>query len=339
MVTIKDIADAAGVSATTVSNVVHGYTGRVSKKTAERIQEIIEQSGYIPNLSARSLVSRTSHVIALIFHHNMVSSKDIIIDPFDYLAISQIEASMRESGYYMMLRTCHSPKELLTFLQNWNVDGLFFMGMIEEDFQDMLESIGKPVVLIDSHVKSDILSTVGQEDFQGSYLAAKHLIEHGHRKIGYATPPRETSSVALARYEGFLAALKDSGVEFDEHFLFRCNTANIYDCVTLSQEVYQAMQAGMTGLCVAVDQLAIALISGLRYQGVVLPDQLSMVGFGDLQQCILPKPKLTSIRCDMSLKANLAVEYMKSLLNGTRTEAVHTLIPVSLVERESVRYI
>ena len=139
MITIKDIADAAGVSATTVSNVIHGYSGRVSKETAQRIQEIIEQSGYIPNLSAPSLVSRTSHVSALINHNNVTSPTDVIVDSFDFLAISLFEASMREAGYYMMLRTCHSPKELRTFLQNWNVDGLFITGMIEEDFQEMLD--------------------------------------------------------------------------------------------------------------------------------------------------------------------------------------------------------
>ena len=130
MATIKDIASATGVSATTVSNVIHGRAKRVSAETIEKINAAIKELGYVPNMSARSLVSNSSKVIGFVNH--------VIIDndPLFSTSIGTIEQTLREHGYYLMLHTVETAEDLRAFLQNWNVDGLFFTGIFKDSFFD-----------------------------------------------------------------------------------------------------------------------------------------------------------------------------------------------------------
>ena len=103
MTTIKDIAKITGVSCTTVSNVIHGRAGRVSAETIEKIEKAIGELGYVPNMSARSLVSSSSKVIGMINH--IVTPSNIMEDPFQSYFTGAIEQTLRENGYYLMLRT------------------------------------------------------------------------------------------------------------------------------------------------------------------------------------------------------------------------------------------
>ena len=134
MATIKDIARVTGVSATTVSNVIHGKSGRVSAETIEKINKAINELGYVPNMSARSLVSNSSKVIGMINHIVPHNESNIMEDPFQSSFIGAIERVLRENGYYLMLRTVETSEELLTFLRNWNVDGMFFTGIFKDQF-------------------------------------------------------------------------------------------------------------------------------------------------------------------------------------------------------------
>ena len=124
MVTIKDIASVAGVSATTVSNVINGKQGRVSEQTIQKINKAIDELGYVPNMSARSLVSNSSKVIGFINH--VVTDKDsnFMEDPFLSKFIGILERVLRENGYYLMLRTVDTPEQFKAFLRNWHIDGL-----------------------------------------------------------------------------------------------------------------------------------------------------------------------------------------------------------------------
>ena len=115
MVTIKDIASATGVSATTVSNVINGKTGRVSAETVAKINKAIDDLGYVPNMSARSLVSRSSKVIGFVNH--IVTNKDsnFMEDPFLSRFIGILEQVLRENGYFLMLRTVETPEQFKAF--------------------------------------------------------------------------------------------------------------------------------------------------------------------------------------------------------------------------------
>ena len=202
MATIKDIAAYTGVSPTTVSNVIHDRSGRVSEETVQKIQDAIEKLGYVPNMSARALVSSSSKVIALSNHINTQKDSNFMDDPFQASLIGIIESALREHGYYLMVRTVDTADELLAFLRNWNVDGLFVTGIFRDSFFDTLSTLDLPMVFIDSYVKHPNFYNVGLEDFNGSFMATSHLIENGHKKIAFTSPSIRDGGVLQERFLG-----------------------------------------------------------------------------------------------------------------------------------------
>lgn len=335
MVTIKDIAKYTGVSCTTISNVIHGRSSRVSQETIEKVNSAIRILGYTPNMSARTLVSKSSRVIAFINHVITRDDTNMMEDPFHSSAIGVIENKLRENGYYLMLRTVKTTDELINFLQNWNVDGLFLTGIFHDTFFDALSSFQIPIVLIDSYVRQPSVYNVGLEDFKGSYMATKYLAENGHRRIAYASPLMKDGGVLQERFLGYKAALTDSHIPFDPSILFEYEMDSVTSCHAAADAI--SSHEDITGIVTSADQLAIGIMSGLHARGIRIPDDISIIGFDDIPMCQMVTPPLTTVHQDMKLKAQTAVEFMLQLLNGDIPEQTNIILPVSLTERLSVR--
>lgn len=335
MVTLKDIADITGVSTTTISNVIHGHSNRVSEETIKKVNNAIRELGYVPNMSARSLASKNSCVVAFINHVITKNKGNMLEDPFHSTAVGAIERILTDNGYYLMLRTVRTTEELLSFLHNWNVDGLFLTGIFYDDFFDALSSCKIPVVLLDSYVRHPEICNVGLEDFQGTYLSTMHLIHKGHRRIGFATPRIRDGGVLQERFLGYKSALADAGISFDESIIFEYEMDTEESCREASDAI--AAHPSLTGLVASADKLAVGIMSGLRHHGIRVPEDLSIVGFDDLPICSLVTPPLTSVHQDMQKKAEVAANFMLELLNGNTPSVTNIILPVSLTERESVR--
>jgi len=336
MATIKDIARVTGVSATTVSNVIHGKSGRVSAETIEKINKAIIELGYVPNMSARSLVSNSSKVIGMINHIVPHNQSNIMEDPFQSSFIGAIERVLRENGYYLMLRTVETSEELLKFLRNWNVDGMFFTGIFKDEFFDLLSTLTIPIVLIDSYVQHPNFCNVGLEDFEGSYTATKYLISKGHRRIAFASPNIRDGGVLQERFYGYKAALTENSIPFDKRLVFE-NEMDIESCLSLSKEICKIPD--ITGIVVTADVMAAGIMAGLRKCGKKVPDDISVVGFDDISLCQMVTPTLTTIHQDIPLRGKIAVDMMLEMLEGKKPEKREVILPTYLVERESVRAI
>ncbi len=334
MVTIKDIAQATGVSFTTVSNVINGKHHRVSAETIARINDAIKELGYVPNMSARSLVSSSSKVIGFINHVVTKDDSNFMEDPFHSIFIGVLERVLRENGYYLMLRTVATAGELMAFLQNWNVDGLFFTGIFKDSFFDSFSALNIPVILVDSYIADTRICNIGLEDFTGSYLAASHLIENNHQKIAFVCPPLREGGVIHARFRGYRKALEDHGIPFDPALVLD-GEMDLESCRLLCDRLLAI--PGLTGLAVAADIMAANLITCLREKGSLVPQDISVVGFDDISLSQVITPPLTTIHQDMNRKGALAVEMMIRLLEGDRLPETHISLPVHLVRRESVR--
>lgn len=335
MVTIKDIARYTGVSCTTISNVIHGRSNRVSQETIERVNDAIRVLGYTPNMSARTLVSKSSKVIAFINHVITRDDTNMMEDPFHSSAIGVIESALRENGYYLMLRTVKTTDELISFLQNWNVDGLFLTGIFHDTFFDALSAFHIPIVLIDSYVRQPNVYNVGLEDFKGSYLAARYLAEKGHTRIAYASPFLRDGGVLQERFLGYKAALMESGIPFDPTILFEYEMDSVASCHAAADAI--SVHRDITALVASADQLAIGIMSGLHARGIRIPEDISIIGFDDIAMCQMVTPPLTTIHQDMKLKAQTAVEFMLQLLEGETPRQSNIILPVHLTERQSVR--
>lgn len=334
MVTIRDIAQATGVSATTVSNVIHGKNNRVSAETIQSINNAIKQLGYVPNMSARSLVSSSSKVIGFVNHVITRTDANVMEDPFHSAAIGAIELALRENGYYLMLRTVETAEELVTFLQTWNMDGLFFTGIFKDKFFDSVAGLHIPVVLIDSYVRTSQFCNVGLEDFTGSYNATRHLIEKGHRHIAFASPNIKDGGVLQERFLGYKAALAEASIPFDKSLIFQ-QEMDISSCKLACDDIVKHPE--ITGIVVSADIMAAGIMAGLKSKGVRIPDDISIVGFDDINIAQLVSPPLTTIRQDMNLKGRLAVDFMLQLLSGKPLETKEITLPTKLIERDSVR--
>lgn len=336
MVTIKDIAQFVGVSATTVSNVINGKDGRVSAETIEKINSAIEELGYVPNMSARSLVSNSSKVIGFINH--VVTDKDsnFMEDPFLARFTGIIEQVLREHGYYLMIRTVKTADDLKIFLQTWNIDGLFLAGIFNDEFFAEVKKLRVPIVLVDSYVPSKRICNVGLDDFGGSKMSTEYLIHMGHRKIAFASPRIQDGGVLMERLLGYKAALTAASIPFDQDLIFECGM-NIPGTVAIAN--YLAAHSDITGLVTTADYLAGNIIANLHRLGVNIPEDISVIGFDDLDICNLISPPLTTVHQDMDMKGRKAVDMMLSLLDDIHSKPESVKLPTIIFERESVKKI
>jgi len=333
MATIKDIAKVVGVSCTTVSNVIHGRPGRVSAETILKINKAIEDLGYVPNMSARSLVSNSSKVIGVINHIVTDHNKNFMEDPFHSLFIGAIESTLRENGYYLMLRTVETSQDLDFFLRNWNLDGLILAGIFEDDFYNVLTKLHIPVVLIDSYISNPNICNVSLEDFNGGYIATKYLIDHGHKSIAFASPTIKYKGVVSERFEGYKKALSDAKIKFNADLVFE---QELDTTTTIALGNSLAKRNDFTAIFATADILAAGIITGIKQAGKRVPEDISIIGFDDINLCNLISPALTTIHQDASLKGRLAVNYMIDKLEKSTMTNKETILPIRLVERESV---
>ena len=335
MVTIDDIALQAGVSNTTVSNVINGRVGRVSQATIRKINAIIAETGYVPNMSARALASNTSKVVAVISHLDPQKSGNIMADPFFEIFIGSVEEVLRANGYYLMLRTVSCADELLAFSRNWNVEGIFLSGVFEGgQIHKTLSRLTIPVVLSDSYL-DDYAHTVnvGLEDKQGGYLATKHLIEAGHCAIAFACPPISGKGVVWQRLLGYRQALDEAGIPFDESLVFESEFST-HTTMDLGSRL--AKRKEITAVFATADIMAAGIMAGLQQCGRIVPRDVSIIGFDDINWCRLTMPMLTTIHQDSQRKGEIAAQYMVSILEGKAIGQRNHILPVQLKIRGSV---
>ena len=335
MVTIKDVARAVGVSTTTVSNVIHGNVGRVSPEMVDKIQAAITRLKYTPNMSARALVNNASRIIGVINHLVPLESGGFFQDPFHGALLAGVEQTLRERGYYLMVRTIDNIPELLSLLNNWNLDGLILTGIFPTDFYESLMAHKTPILLIDSYINDERLLQVRLEDEQGGYIGTRHLLENGHREILFCGPPILEEGVLARRFKGYKRALEEFGLTVDINKVYQ-REIGIEQGTALGREL--AKRHDFTAIFATADILAAGLISGLAEAGRKVPEDISIVGFDDLNIARLTSPQLTTVHQDVVEKGVIAASMLIDALQG-ESDAISpsVVMPVRLVSRQSVR--
>ena len=334
MVTLKDIAAEAGVSITTVSNVVHNRKSRVSPERVKKIWEIIEREHYVPSMSARSLANDHSFIIGVITHLTPQNTGSTMSDPFLSAFVDSIEKRTREDGYYLMVRSVEDAAELDALSRSWHLAGLVLTGMFQDDFFDATLHLGIPFVLIDSYVDHPGVYSVGLEDEKGGYIATRHLLENGHRAIAFASPSIRPGGVIEKRLQGYQRALAEFGVPFDPALVFT-QEITVEEGKKLGHRLSQRPE--ITGVFASADILAAGIMAGLAERSVSVPRDKSIVGFDDNYLSQLTIPGLTTIHQDAELKGILATDMIMKQLQHQEIPEKNVILPVRLVERGSVR--
>ena len=334
MVTLKDIAAEAGVSITTVSNVVHNRTSRVSPERVAKIWEIIEREHYVPSMTARTLANADSSIIGVITHMTPQNTGSTMSDPFLGTFVEGIESRTRAEGYYLMIRSVEDARALDFLSRSWHLSGLILTGMFQDDFFTCTQRLGIPYVLIDSYIDQPDVYNIGLEDEKGGYMATRHLLEKGHRVIAFASPSVRPGGVVEKRLQGYQRALAEFGVNYDPSLVF---TQEISVEEGRRLGVALSEKKHITGIFASADILAAGIMAGLRERGVRVPEDKSIVGFDDNYLCQLTNPTLTTIHQDAEQKGILATDMILAQLRGEEIPQRSVILPVSLVERESVR--
>lgn len=328
-VTLKDIANEAGVSMMTVSNVINGNRARVSPETIERVRRIVAERGYVPSASARSLAARASRLIGLLVP--AADEDSLTLSPHTGAILGQIERALRKRGYHLLLRGIAHPDEVGEALQSWSLDGAVLLGFLDEEI-DALD-VTVPVLAVDSYSPNRLATGVRSDDFEGGRIAAAHLLDLGHRDIVFAGPSFSDVGVVHQRYEGFRQAFADRGLSFSEDRIATVNTTHASGH-SLGTRL-RAEFAKTTAVFATADILAIGIMAGLTDTGARVPGDVSVIGFDDLDISAIVTPKLTTVAQDIPTKAAMAVDLLLTAIEKRDRPAEPVTLDVHLVERES----
>lgn len=330
---IKDIALQAGVSTATVSYVINGNHHKVSQATIEKVQKIIAENNYHPNATARSLASKYSRIIGVVIPH-LGQEEDFMVSPYNAHMLAFLERNIRNRGYYMMMRCVGRCIDIVPSLSSWNVDGIIFFGAFPDDISEIETHHAIPAVYIDSYAAELGISNVGIDDYKGGYLSAGYLIGKGHHEIAFAGPSVHYPGVIQERFRGFRDACSKAGIWISEDQIFETNT--LYESgVSAGQRIAMA-QRNFTAVACMSDIVAMGVMEGLRSCGKSVPQDISVIGFDNLNESNYCNPKLTTISQNLSEKANAVCEALfRQIQDPEQRQQVR--LDVELAERQSVQ--
>lgn len=340
MVTIKELAQRAGVSPTTVSNVLHGRTNKVSVETLQRVEKVIKEANYVSNMGARLLANNGSKIIGVLINYGREDLSSPVQDPFFSELVGALEGEIRTQGYYMMLYMARNVEENLKMALAWNVEGLIAVGFDADACAKMKQNTQKPIVFIDCYFHEDDLlyTNVGLQDKEGGYEMTKYLLDNGHRKIAFLADRRNPIGVDGERLSGYKLALKERGIEFQkEDFIFIGH--NKEERTKVLDGIVKNVIGKYTALFFASDFYAANAIYYFNDHNINVPEDISVVGFDDNVYATLCRPMLTTMHQDVTQKATIAIQYIRDLIAGKKIEIHDIKLPTRLVIRNSVKTI
>ncbi|QNG59717.1 LacI family DNA-binding transcriptional regulator [Metabacillus idriensis] len=328
MSTIEDVARLAGLSRTTVSRVINNHP-YVSESKKRVVLEAMEDLGYVPNSSARSLRNQKTEIIAVFIPR--------VLNPFFSQFIESLEMASSERNYQLIVcQTQYSPeKELkyLNLLKTKQVDGVILASLENEWSKIEPFSEYGPIVLCNEFEESANVPMVRLDQEYGGYIATKHLIEQGHRQIAYCCGGHR-SNVARAREKGFRQAMSEAGYLFVENMAYR-DAFNIEDGKRVFREIRELDQKP-TAVFTGADEVAAGIISEAKKSGWHIPADLAVVGFDNQAIAELLDPMITTVQQPVKEMAKKAMDVMIDKINS-KTHQSHEIyqFPLKLIVRDS----
>ncbi|RDB03923.1 LacI family DNA-binding transcriptional regulator [Runella aurantiaca] len=332
-VSLKDIAQKAGVSIALVSYVMNGKEkeSRVGEEIAKKIKEIAKELNYQPNHLAKSLRSGKTHTIGLIIAD--------ISNPFFANIARVVEDEAKRNGYTVIIGSCDENADkswdLLNVLINRQVDGFIIVSSENSENQVYyLKERNIPFVLLDRHFPDIQTDFVATNNYKASYDAGVHLVKRGYQRIGLVAYKSDMFHMA-ERIRGYKQALKDSQISFEEGWLKEVRFENI------EKEVREAIDE-ITSPDQKVDALIFATyglaINGLKYLNELrlkVPYDLGIVSFGQAEVFDLYYCPITYLRQPLELLGKTAVQYLIGKLKNPDEGMKQILMEAKLIVRES----
>ena len=333
-VTIKDVAKEANVSAATISYVLHNKES-ISQDTKDRVHAAIEKLNYVPNLSARGLVSSESRLIGVVIPQTEDTDMLMFTNPFYSEIIGNIEYVARTNGYRVLISGVNTDECYLNLAKEHNLDGIIVIGMYPDEFYSQLKSSHIPAVLIDSYCSDHYFDTIKINDRNGAYIATKHLIENGHRDIALVVGVMKEFGVMQERYLGYRDALKEFNIPYNEKLVYECKV-DFESGIEQANKILQS-KVKTTGIFVCADIMALGMIKQFSHKGINIPKNISIIGFDNLNIANYSNPGLTTIEQNISEKGQKGMKLMIDRIKAPKSGKKEIILSLNVHERESVK--
>ena len=330
--TLREIAEQAGVSVKTVSRVVNGDPA-VAARMRERVLPIILAAGYVPNSAARQMRGGTSTVLGLM-------TDTVATTPYSVDIIRGAQSALGDNRQLMIAssdRDAAREAELWRMFQAHRVAGVVYAAMYHRPHLVEQQSFSNPIILANCHAADGRQPSIVPDDESGGYTQARYLLELGHRRIGCVTLIPDIEATAL-RAAGIRRAFREAGVSFDDHFERRGMTGPVgaekMVAFDVARELLSA-PARPTAIICGNDQVAMQIYAAAASLGLSIPQDLSVIGFDDLRLISETlHPALTTVALPYFDIGRRAVEMT---LQGETREGLVLRLHCPLVERESCR--
>lgn len=327
-VTMKSIADVVGVSVNTVSLALRGMPG-VKVETRNKIFETAKQLGYI----GPKAVTEAKNVC-------IVSTAERLRDSYFFMNFYQIILEkVQKYGYNMLVFHSNNITSTEAFTRNLkanSVSGIIMLGDMDEASVEMVASSGIPVIGIGSRYYKVAAPIFIEDNLGGAHQAVEYLYEHGYRSIGYIGRPTY-STAFMERYEGFLGAMHRFGLQ-------NSDAQNIMDIIddgrydaNLMEKNMKKLKALPEAFVCANDNLALTAAKALDHMGIRIPDDIALIGFDNSASGKMYNPSITSVDVCCEAQAEASVRKLMSYIEHDTPDVKRYLIPVVLVEGDSVR--
>ena len=328
MISIKDIANRAGVSQSTVSKALNNRPD-VSENTKKRVLEIVKRLNYTPHAFGKALKKKTSENVGVIFCRYVRSLSG---NPFYSRVLEGIETELAVNNYNLILQiiTESNKDELPKMLREQQVDGLILVGTFKDGYLNRILDSGINIVMIDPHKIIKDCCKILIDNEHGAFQAIKYLIDRGHRRIGFISGDLSRLSFQQ-RYDGYKKALKLNTISLDKNIVHTGGLENGYE-----QVKYLIEEHNVRCIFSANDLNAIYGYKAINELNLKVPDDVSIVGFDDIDMARMSSPPLTTVRVYKEELGSIAVRILLKLVQGEAENNTTTIVPTRFVERESV---
>lgn len=328
-VTLKDIAQRAGVTSATVSMVINNKPN-ISEATRKRVLKIARELSYYPNVIARGLATKKSSSIGVIVPH--------LASSFVVRILQGIKSTNRDIEYTVQLFDTIGQRENESQLfqrlaRERRIDGVILIGSVVSDeelrvFRD--ESV--PCVLVAR--RCDVLDSVHVNNTQGAEDATDYLIDRGHRSI--ACVVCDKPNVATGdRVNGYRMSLVKHGVPYNESLIFEADDDDMPAGVRVFEKIRTAATPVSAVFVPAGDMVAIGIIKEAKKRGISIPQDLAVVGYDDIPAAEVVEPTLTTVRQPKLEMGDYAINMIVDKIEGRESTVKHTELPTKFIVRES----
>lgn len=329
-ITIDTLSAHLGLSTSTISKALNNYAD-VSQATKERVWAAVEELGYTPNTSARNLRRGRTDKLGLLINNPIEFLSDYIGDVMSGAALG---AERRDQHLVLFTKQVVETDELRRICRAREVDGMLLIFDPTPKATEMLAKEKMPFVVFGRRSANPSVSYIAPDNFAGAYDLTQHLIEQGHRRIGFTTRP-QLGLTSADRFAGYQQALKEAGILFDPDLVVETVAGQRDGAAAFEMLMHSAEPP--TAIFTFYDLMAADAIEAAQKRGLAVPEDIAIAGFDGLRIGERTQPAITTVRQPLGEMGQRAIDLLMAQIDDTHATPMQQTMPVQLLKRESTK--